>query len=838
VAASPASPSSSAFPVPSGSSRKSGRLGEGIAARTFLFLTLSALAGVIVAGLLLPAVGLAGLTAKRGAENFQALPAALKVPPLKQRSRLLAADGTTIATFYSQNRVYVPLAKISQEMQDAIVAIEDQRFYEHNGIDVRGTVRAVLANSQAGGVTQGGSTLTQQYVKNVLQSTAQNKADREAAAEDSVSRKIRELRYALGLEERWTKERILEGYLNIAYFGSQAYGVEVAAQRYFSKPASKLNAGEAATIAGIVKYPTLYDPLENTAKAGARRNVVLQRMVEQGMISQTEADEFKSKSLRASLNPSDLTRGCAVSKFPFFCAYVQESFLLDPAYGKSVADRRALLNGGGLTIRTTLNIGDQRAAQAAVENYIPTGDPSGRVAAIAMVEPGSGNVNAMAQNLDYGEGNGKSYINNAVDAKYSGTNGQQAGSTFKIFTAAAAIENGFPMDEVIYSPATKTFPYGANENCDGYPLAEWKMENYDGGAPGNYDMRSGMASSVNTYFAELERRIGVCEVVDIASRAGIHWAANGVAPIDDPDLQTNSFTLGDLSVSPLNLAEAYATFAARGLHCEPRAIVSIKTIDDEAIPVPRPDCEQTIEPEVADAVTSLLQGVLQPGATGETMVLDRPAGGKTGTASEFFAVWFAGYTPDLAAAVWAGHPKAPATYPMRDVTINGTYYSSVYGRSIPGPIWQEAMLGALVDVPPTSFVTMNPDLVNGLTITVPSLVGLTEKQAISRLRSAGLRATVGDYQVASYQDEGTVSYSSPGAGTGVPPRTMVTFYLSNGTPPPPEPSPSSEDENSPSPTESGGNGNANPPGNGNGNGGGGGGNPGGNGGGNPGGGGN
>ena len=237
-----------------------------------------------------------GLTAKRGAENVSG--SARRAQGAASEAAITAAcrrRDNPIATFYSQNRVYVPLAKISQEMQDAIVAIEDQRFYEHNGVDVRGTVRAVLANSQAGAVTQGGSTLTQQYVKNVLQATAKNKEEREAAAEDSVSRQDSGATLRLGLEERWSKEQILEGYLNIAYFGSQAYGVEVAAQRYFSKPASKLNAGEAATIAGIVKYPTPYDPLDNTAKAGARRNVVLQRMVEQGMISQTEADDFKSK---------------------------------------------------------------------------------------------------------------------------------------------------------------------------------------------------------------------------------------------------------------------------------------------------------------------------------------------------------------------------------------------------------------------------------------------------------------------------------------------------------------------------------------------------------------
>jgi membrane peptidoglycan carboxypeptidase len=783
---------------------------EGLVSKTVLFLGLSMLAGVLVAGLALPAVGLLGLTAKRGAENFQSLPAALKVPPLKQRSKLLSADGTLLATFYSQNRVYVPLDKVSQEMQDAIVAIEDARFYEHSGIDLRGTIRAVLANSQAGTVTQGGSTLTQQYVKNVLQTTADTKAEREAAAEDSVSRKIRELRYALGLEQRWSKERILEGYLNIAYFGSQAYGVEVAAQRYFSKPAAKLNAGEAATIAGIVKYPSLYDPLVNPRKAEVRRDIVLQRMADLDMITQEDADKAQARELTDTLDPSELTRGCAVSKVPFFCIYVQRSILADPAFGKTVADRRALLNGGGLTIRTTLDMTAQRAAQKAVENYIPTGDPSGRVAAIAMIEPGTGNIMAMAQNLDYGKGSGKSYINNAVDEPFAGTNGQQAGSTFKAFTLGAAIEAGLPITEQISSPSSRVFPYGSFENCDGAPLEEWRMENYNGSPAGSFDMRTGAAYSVNTYFAELQRRVGLCNVIDLASRAGIS-DANGTDPMKDTTLQQQAFTLGAaFEISPLTLAEGYATFAARGVHCEPRSVARVTTRDDTDVPVTPPDCEQVMDADVADAVNSILSGVIDGNITGRTgaeMSLGRPAAGKTGTSDANAAVWFAGYTPDLAAAVWAGHPDAPNDFPMRAVTINGTYYPFVYGRSIPGPIWREAMLGALADVPPSSFTPLDPELLDGDSITLPSVVGLKEAEAVKRLEQLGLTVTVAPDQVASAQAQGLVAYTNPGAGSSVAPRTPVTIYLSNGVPPEPSPSPS---DNSGSPQQSEGGGNAKP----------------------------
>ncbi|HVQ86623.1 MAG TPA: penicillin-binding protein [Actinomycetes bacterium] len=820
-----------AFPSPSSSSK------DGLATRIGLFVGLSVLAGLLVAGLALPAVGLIGLTAKRGAENFQSLPAALKVPPLKQRSRILAADGTVLATFYSQNRVYVPLDKISPEMQDAIVAIEDARFYEHNGIDLIGTIRAVLANTQAGGVTQGGSTLTQQYVKNVLASTG-TRAERKAATEDSISRKIRELRYALGLEQRWSKGKILEGYLNIAYFGSQAYGVEVASQRYFSKPASDLNAGEAATIAGIVKYPSLYDPLVHPNQSEKRRDVVLQRMVDLGKLSQEEADKYKAQSLEKMLHPSEVTRGCAVSKVPFFCAYVEETFLSDPAYGKTRADRRALLNGGGLTIRTTLNMQAQESAQTAVEARVPIGDPSGRVAAIAMIQPGTGDVEAMAQSLNFGTGPGKSNINNAVDDKFNprvsegfgGSLGQQPGSTFKAFTLAAAIEAGFPINESLSAPYQRTFPYGSFENCDGGTVSEWPVKNFTTSENGSYDMRTGTALSVNTYFAELARRVGLCNVMEAASRAGV-TDAYGHDPATDTNLQYGPSIIGGaFGVTPLTMAEGYATFAARGKHCDPYVITQITTHDKNEIPVSPRQCNQAFDPEVADAVNSILGGVIDgniAGRTGAQLGLGRPAAGKTGTTDDNRAVWFVGYTPDLAAAVWAGHPDAPADYPMEDVTIGGQYYPIVYGSSLPGPIWQAAMIGALEGVPATSFTPMNPDLIDGKTITVPSLVGLSEEEATSRIEKLGLTAQVADYDVASYQEKGLVAYTSPGAGAGVSPSTTVTIYLSSGEPPPPSPTPSNSDSgggnNSPSPSETSGGGNAKPdkpnkPGNGHGNG--------------------
>jgi membrane peptidoglycan carboxypeptidase len=243
-------------------------------------------------------------------------------------------------------------------------------------------------------------------------------------------------------------------------------------------------------------------------------------------------------------------------------------------------------------------------------------------------------------------------------------------------------------------------------------------------------------------------------------------------------------------MSPLTLAESYATFAARGLHCEPRVITAVRTIDKQQIEVPEPDCEQVIEPEIADAVNDVMVSVIDgrvPSPTGAAMDIGRPAAGKTGTTDDYNAVWFAGYTPDLAAAVWAGHPDAPKQFPMRAVTINGQYYSYVFGSSLPGPIWRDAMIGALAGVPVSTFTPLNPELIDGATLGLPSLAGLTPQEAVRRLDALDLVSEVADGEVGSSQPQGTVAYTSPGAGTSVQPGDTVTIYLSNGIAPPPPP---------------------------------------------------
>lgn len=671
--------------------------------RLGMFLLVTLVAGAVAAAMVLPVAAATGLLTRGAIDSFESLPSQLDAPDLPERSVILAADGSVMATIYYQNRVEVPLGAVSPVMRQAIVAVEDARFLEHPGIDLRGTMRAIVANSTQSGSTQGGSTITQQYVKNLLIASATNEEELEAARARTPSRKLREIRYALQLERRYTKEEILERYLNIVYFGAGAYGVEAAARRYFSKPAAELDLVESATLAGIVQQPTAFDPTRNPDLAEKRRNLVLGEMAEAGFITPIQASAASRVSIEDILDPSIQPNGCTSSYAPYFCDFVIRMIKADVAFGETLVEREALLRRGGLTIRTTLDPDVQEAAMKSVTSYIPAKDPSQRAAAITLVEPGTGNVIAMAQNRDWGlKGRGKTTYNYNVDQGFGGTIGMQAGSTFKVFTLAAALEQGFSPTEGIDSPNPKTFENFVN--CtDGTPFDPVTVRN--SGSAGFFNMFQATAFSTNTYFVTLAERFGLCRQAEIAEEMGVRLATG------DPLLRVPTFSLGTMEVSPLSMAGAYAAFANHGTYCQPRVVLEIKDRYGNNLDVPDPRCREVISRNVADAVTGVLTSVIDGpfnGRTGAAMSLpDRPAAGKTGSTNENAAIWFAGFTPQVAAAVWVGDPRGGFAYPMTDVTINGTYYSYVTGGQIPGPIWRETMMAAHANLAPTPFELFN-----------------------------------------------------------------------------------------------------------------------------------
>jgi membrane peptidoglycan carboxypeptidase len=663
------------------------------------FVLISALAGAIVAAMALPFVGSAAFAARQASMTFDSLPQELKSLPLPQRTYLETNDGKIFATLYDQNRIVVPLSQISTKIQEAAIATEDVRFYEHNGVDIKGSARALVANSQAGDVQQGSSTITMQYVRNLLITNAENDDEIEQARARTMGRKLQEMRYALALEKKLTKEEILQGYLNVSYFGAGAYGVEAAAKRYFNTTAAKVTLPQAATLAGLVQQPVGYDPTRNPEIAQVRRNVVLDRMEQAGFITFAEAAKTKQIPMKKTLDPQDVENGCSASEFPFYCDYTLTQIKNDPRYGETQEDRDELLRRGGLTIQTGLDLKAQSASQRAVLNYVPAKDPSNKAAAIAMVQPGTGNVLALAQNRPWGtEGKYKTTYNYAVNSADGGTIGMQAGSTFKIFTIAAALEKGINPNEVIYSPQRKTFAAGDWGCGKDFNQPSYTVNNSTGS--GNFNMWTGTARSVNTYFVELQRQAGLCRVVDVADRMGV-TLGNGEALNRYP-----SFTLGSMEVSPVALAGAYAGFANHGEFCRPHAVDAITDLSGIKLYKDSGECTRAVSRPVADATTAILTGVVDgsiSGRTGEKMSLGRDATGKTGTTDTSAAVWYAGYTPQIAAAVWSGDPRGGFKYPMDNVTINGQYYDEVFGSSLPGPIWRQAMLGALAGEPQKNF---------------------------------------------------------------------------------------------------------------------------------------
>ncbi|MBA0053507.1 penicillin-binding protein [Streptomyces sp. AJS327] len=662
------------------------------------FVGVSVLAGAVMAGLALPAFGALGLAAKGSVESFETIPAKLKRPPLSQRTTILDANGGEIAKVYSRDRTVVGLDQISPHMRKAIVAIEDARYYEHGAIDFKGVLRALNRNAQEGEVAEGASTLTQQYVKNVFVEEAGNDEEKfSQATKQSIGRKVQELKYAIKAEEELGKKRILENYLNITFFGRQAYGIEAAAQRYFSTPAKDLDLRQSALLAGLVQSPSRYDPVNNEKEAVKRRNTVLNRMVAQGDITARQAAATKKQPL--GLKVSEPKNGCitAAKGAGFFCDYVRKVFLTDPAFGKTREKRAERWNRGGLTIRTTLDPQAQDSVEKSVKQHVYQSDPV--ASAVSLVEPGTGKIRGMGQSRPYGYGKNQTEINLSVDRDMGGGDGYQPGSTFKPVVAAAALDRGTSPYKEYDSPYKMRYPSPVS-TCDG----PWRnddgktVENENRTEVGPYRMKEATAKSVNTYFISLISDVGICPVNEMAKKMGVERADGGKLQ------QVPATALGGQEMSPLSMAEAYATFANDGVHCTPVAIESITDAAGKKLPVPKTRCNRAMQSKTAKTINSLLRGVVEDGTGKEAGLKGRDNAGKTGTTDFRYAAWFVGYTKNLSGAVWVGDPAHKTR--MVNVSIGGRTHDKVFGGSVPGPIWRDAMSGALNGKPAPKLPTI------------------------------------------------------------------------------------------------------------------------------------
>ena len=433
----------------------------------FGFFTASAVCGVLAAGLLVPAMAATGVAVSDSIKLFNRLPSELTVDPPSESTRVLSADGKPIATFYAENRVKVRLDQMSPYIKDAIVAIEDRRFYEHAGVDPQGILRAVVSNLTTGG-RQGASTLTQQYVTNVLNESLVS-ADRGDQiilnGQKSMADKIREMKLAVELEKRFTKDQILEGYLNIVFFARDAYGIEAASRYFFNTTAQDLTLPQAALLAGLVNSPSFYNPAVNPDNAIHRRNQVLAKMLSTGAIAQAEHDAAVTAPVDLKITPG--MQGCAGAEMaPYFCDYVSHLILNNPAYGADVAERERKLFRGGLTIKTTLDSRLQLAAQAQVDATAGA-NPDKWGASMVSIAPGTGKILAMAQNTVFLPAPGKfdTQLNFNVDSKdangydLNGAGGFQPGSTMKPFTFAEWLNEGKSLAAVV-DASRRSYPLG------------------------------------------------------------------------------------------------------------------------------------------------------------------------------------------------------------------------------------------------------------------------------------------------------------------------------------------------------------------------------------------
>jgi membrane peptidoglycan carboxypeptidase len=641
-----------------------------------------ALVGLISAAVVsvaaFPAVGLGGLILNRLTYIYNHPPAPLNIPPTAQITSVYANDGKTlITTFYDERRKDVSLSEIPPAMLQAMVAAEDTRFYQHGGVDLRSVVRAFVNNGQSGQAQQGASTLTMQYVRNVLKEdpnlTPQQRVD---ATADTAGRKIAEMRYAVDLDKKFPKQEILRRYLNIAYFGYGAYGIYAAAQAYFNKVPLQLTLSEAALIAGLVQSPDVDNPVSGDRKAALeRRAYVLDSMAKMKVITKAEADTAKSEPL--NLHPTRQPDNCtAVPKdhndWGFFCDYLQQWWLNQPAFGNTVQQREDTLNEGGYKIITSLDPKTQAEATKQSQQVYGLGSP--RALPIAVVQPGTGRIAAMAVNRNYAvdsNPDGGAYPNttNQLVAGYGGVNGYPSGSTFKMFTMLAALESGKPLDTAFNAPARLQthWPAGGNASCNGHYCPANANPSW---MDGYRTMWTGFGRSVNTYFVWLEEQVGVEKVIAMAQRMGIVFRSDADADLATKKADTwGSFTLGTADTTPLDLANAYATVAADGLYCAPLPVLSITDPVGRSISAAAPNCRPAVAADVARAALDAARcPVNQQSAFGRcdggtapevgAAFKTRPVAGKTGSTEDNATETFVAVTPQLAAAGIAADPAS------------------------------------------------------------------------------------------------------------------------------------------------------------------------------------
>lgn len=780
------------------------------------FVGMSALAGVLVTAAVTPALAVTGLAANNGISMFENLPGYLEIEDLAQKSTIYAIkpDGnpSPMASFYDENREEVALDYVSQYLKDAAVAGEDPRFFEHGGVDIAGTVRGAL-NTVLTSNTQGGSSITQQYVKNVLvnndMSKAKTEEERLAAWEDhtetSVDRKLKEMRYAITLEKKYSKDEILRGYLNIAAFGGTVYGVQTASQYYFHTNANAITLPQAASLIAIVNNPEKFrlDYPESETNGAAtvdsegqpkpygankdRRDYILGEMLKEKKITQEEHDAAVATPVQPVI--TEPVTGCqAAPKYAFFCDYVTweiKNKFDDPAT-EDVDEGALMLKRGGLDIYTTIDMDMQNEATNALNENVPkTADGVDIGSSVVSVEVGTGRILAMTQNKDYSNDptvleTGKNYsaVNYNARHNYGGSSGFQPGSTFKVFTLGEWLNEGHSVNEAV--DARKRSNWGTfNDSCNGPVNVDgWDPRNDSGEQGGYWSALQNTVNSYNTGFVAMAKQLDLCGIKKTATALMSDGRADGGelgTPASEPSWTFQpSAVLGTEEVAPISMATAFAAIAGKGVSCTPIAIDKITNAKGEPVEVPKSECKQAVTADVAAGMDYALQKVMTEGTGSSSLykmdTQGTPMIGKTGTTDDAWATWMSGASTRVATVVGVynvtGH-----------VNLRDTYFDAGQAAVLRHNIWPRVMDVANRKYPGGAFPEPKREYLFAPQVSVPDVLGLAPEAAQKALEAAGFGWTM-DGDVDSAQPKGTIGAQNP-AGTASK-GSVISLKISRG----------------------------------------------------------
>ncbi len=778
---------------------------------------MSAVAGVLITAAVTPVVAVSGAAAVSAVDIFEKLPNHLDPGQLAEPSSLYAtgSDGTVyeLATFYDQNREMVSWDNISQFVKDAAVAEEDPRFYTHGGVDVLATGRAALQNAAGTGFS-GASTITMQYVRNVLVQEAiaipdkeeQKKAYENAMRQD-FDRKLKEMKYAISIEKKFSKDEILLGYLNIALFGRQIYGIESAAQYYFSKSAKDLSLAEAASLVATVNNPgkLQIDVPENIPANQERRDKILGSMLNHGKITQAQYDEAVATPVTPTIKPR--VAGCNVAEQNFgvghFCDYVLRYIKQDPNFGKTPEEREFKFSRGGYKIMTTIDLDMQTAGLAAMQSTVPAiMDGIDVGGASVSTEVGTGRVLAMVQNRPFN--NAKEVIdadpryttvNYNTDYEYGGSSGFQVGSTFKPITLAEWIRTGHSVRDIVNVNGRSVQENSFRASClpDGvYGFGSFSFTNDNEGTKGNKPVLTAIAQSVNGGLVSMQQRMDLCETFQTAQSLGIHRASD-LAPAEGdpsrPAVPTLNGGFRDLSmvpsnvyggideIAPITMSAAYGAFAGNGTVCSPVPIDQILDSDDKPVPFTKRGCSQGVLPEVAAGVAYALEYTVNNGlANHARSAAGVPHLAKTGTTDDVKDNWTVGASSTVSTATWVGNAG-----PIQ--LADGSWDRvSTYGMGIQTAdtvIWPAMMNVADQKYGGTPFPEPSSAATRTTMIEVPDVKGQSFEEASAMLTGLGFTVSNGG-EVDSSVAQGRAASSSPEAGSSVGLGSDITVYVSNG----------------------------------------------------------